>query len=246
MRFFQICLFVLCISACRPEKYTLHLVGDSTMADKENPETNPEFGWGQLLPDFFDNSVVVVNHAKNGRSTKSFIDEGRWQKVLDELEEGDYVFVQFGHNDQKVKNPKRYTNAYSGYRSNLERMIREVKSKGATPVIFSSIVRRNFNEFGVLEDTHEAYPFVARAVAQEMNVPFVDMQVASEKLVNELGDEESKKLYLWIEPGKNDYLPDGIQDNTHFSEKGANEMCRLAIQEMKKYRFNFLKHSKIQ
>ncbi|SMD32288.1 Lysophospholipase L1 [Reichenbachiella faecimaris] len=244
MRFFQICLLVVCLSACQPEEYTLHLVGDSTMADKDNPETNPEFGWGQVLPKCFDDQVTVVNHAKNGRSTKSFINEGRWQKVVEELDAGDYVFIQFGHNDQKVQHPKRYTNPYSGYRFNLEKMIRETKSKGAIPVMFSSIVRRNFNEHGVLEDTHGAYPFVARSVASEMNVPFVDMQVVTENLVNQLGEEPSKELYLWIEPGTNEYYPDGKHDNTHFSKKGAIKMCQLVIEEIKKYRFNFLENLK--
>lgn len=244
MRFFQICFLVLCLCACQPKEYTLHLVGDSTMADKENPEFNPEFGWGQVLPEFFDGNVTIVNHAKNGRSTKSFIEEGRWQQVMDDLNVGDYVFIQFGHNDQKTNKPERYANAYSGYRANLEKMITEVKAAGATPIIFSSIVRRNFNADGVLEDTHGAYPFVARTIAKEMSVPFVDMQVSSEKLVNELGDEPSKALYFWVPANTNDYFPKGKQDNTHFSKQGAQAMCQLALDEMKKYRFNFLNHLK--
>lgn len=242
MRFFQVCLLVVCLSACQPEEYILHLVGDSTMADKENPDINPEFGWGQVLPEFFDSKVTILNYAKNGRSTKSFIDEGRWQKVLEELKSGDFVFIQFGHNDQKINNPRRYTNPYSSYRANLEKMIEDTRSREANPVLFSSIVRRKFNESGVLEDTHGAYPYVARSTALEMKVPFIDMQVATEKLVNDLGAEPSKELYLWIESGDSDYFPEGKQDNTHFSKKGALEMCKLAIEEMKKHEFNFLKH----
>lgn len=244
MRFFQICFLVLCLSACQPEEYTLHLVGDSTMADKVDPAINPEHGWGQVLPEFFDDKVRIVNHAKNGRSTRSFIAEGRWQEVMDQVQPGDYVCIQFGHNDQKVTNPLRYTSPYAGYRTNLEKMIKETKAKSAYPIIFSSIVRRKFNEEGVLVDTHGPYPYVARLTAKEQNVPFVDMQVATEKFVEGLGDAASKKIYLWIAPGTNDYLPEGIQDNTHFSNQGAKEMCRLAISEMEKHDFEFLKYLK--
>ena len=214
-------------------KITIHMIGDSTMANKPNPETNPERGWGQILGVFFDENVSIKNAARNGRSTKSFIEEGLWDAVLKEVKAGDYVFIQFGHNDQKNQDPKRYTNPYTGYRRNMVKYVTETRAKGGIPVLFSSIVRRNFNEFGVLEDTHGVYPFIVRDVADKLNVPFVDLQLKSEDLVLSLGQEKSKELYMWIEPGKYEMYPKGRQDNTHFTEKGATEMSRLAVEGLK-------------
>lgn len=212
---------------------TVFLIGDSTMSDKPNPETNPERGWGQMLPLFFGDSVTVKNHAVNGRSTKSFIAEGRWQTVLDLLKAGDYVFIQFGHNDQKNQDSTRFTNPYTGYRRNLERFVNETRAKSAHAVILSSIVRRNFNEFGVLEDTHGPYPFVAREVAQEMNVPFVDLQLLTEDMVLEAGVDGSKELYMWVSPGEYERYPEGKEDNSHLSVLGATEVARRAAMALK-------------
>lgn len=209
---------------------TIYLVGDSTMSDKPDPEINPERGWGQMLPMFFNEQTHIHNFAVNGRSTKSFIDEGKWDAVLEQLQPGDYVFIQFGHNDQKSADPRRFTNPYTAYRRNLIRYVRDSRNKGAVPVLFTSIVRRKFNETGTLEDTHGVYPFVVRDVARELNVPFVDLQLKSEDLVIALGPEASKKLYLWVEPGVYEKLPEGKQDDTHFQEKGATEMARLAVE----------------
>ncbi|MEC8884315.1 MAG: rhamnogalacturonan acetylesterase, partial [Bacteroidota bacterium] len=140
------------------EKPTLYLIGDSTMADKKNPEENPEHGWGQVLPELLNDAIEVSNHAVNGRSSKSFITEGRWETVLETLKKGDFVFIQFGHNDQKFKDSTRYTNPFTQYRYNLERYVKETREAGATPILMSSIVRRKFNEHGTLEDTHGNYP----------------------------------------------------------------------------------------
>ncbi len=116
-------LFSLSINA----QTKLYLIGDSTMSDKRDPELNPETGWGQVLPQFFNDHISIENHAVNGRSTKSFIDEGRWQKVYQKLQEGDYVFIQFGHNDQKANSPKRFTNPTTAYRSNLTFFINQTR-----------------------------------------------------------------------------------------------------------------------
>ena len=225
---------VACVTVTTVQATTIHLIGDSTMADKSEPETNPEFGWGQVLQDYFDaNQVTVINYALNGRSSKSFIGEGHWDKVLAALQPGDYVFIQFGHNDQKYKSPDRYTNPYTGYRANLVKYVEESLGKGATPVLFTSIVRRNFNEQGTLVDTHGAYPFVVRDVARDTKVAFVDMQWKSEQLVASLGVERSKELYLWLRPGQNERFPEGREDNTHFCKKGAMAMAGLAIEGLR-------------
>lgn len=225
-------------------RVAIHLIGDSTMADKPDPDRNPERGWGQVLPSFFTERVSVKNHAVNGRSTKSFIREGRWDSVLVQLRKGDYVFIQFGHNDAKITDSTRYTNPYTGYRRNLIRFVSEARSRGARPVLFSPIVRRKFNENGTLEDAHGAYPFVMREVARELHVPFVDMQLMSEDLVLALGPERSKELYLWVNPGEYDMYPEGKQDNTHFTQKGAIEMARLAVQGLKELDLDIIKYLK--
>ena len=225
-------------------KTTIHMIVDSTMANKPNPDTNSERGWGQILGVFFDENVSIKNAARNGRSTKSFIEEGLWDAVLKEVKAGDYVFIQFGHNDQKNQDPKRYTNPYTGYRRNMVKYVTETRAKGGIPVLFSSIVRRNFNEFGVLEDTHGVYPFIVRDVADKLNVPFVDLQLKSEDLVLSLGQEKSKELYMWIEPGKYEMYPKGRQDNTHFTEKGATEMSRLAVEGLKENKLEITSYLK--
>ena len=206
----------------------VYLVGDSTMADKPTPETNPERGWGQLLPHFFDEHVAIHNNAVNGRSTKSFIDEGKWGAVEHALKPGDYVFIQFGHNDEKVEDSARYAAPYTAYRKNLERFVAEARAKGATPILFTPIVRRKFNAQGTLEDTHGAYPLVVREVARDLNVAFVDLQMLTEDFVRGAGPEGSKKLYVWVAPGESSMYPEGRQDDTHLSVLGATRVAQLA------------------
>ena len=216
--------------ALSQHKTTLFLIGDSTMADKKNPTDNPEYGWGQLLPELMTDDLKIDNHAKNGRSSKSFIDEGLWENVRSLLKEGDYVFIQFGHNDQKIKDSTRYTNPFTQYRANLETFVKETREAKAHPVLFSSIVRRNFNEHGVLVDTHGQYPLVVRMVAESKNVPFVDLQLLTEQLELKYGQKDSKNLHLHLEPGENKYIPEGVHDDTHLSRQGATLVATMALQ----------------
>jgi lysophospholipase L1-like esterase len=232
----MVILITLLLTCNFNNKITVFLIGDSTMSDKPNPEINPERGWGQMLPLFFKENVIIKNFAVNGRSTKSFIDEGRWDSVASEIQKGDYVFIQFGHNDQKIKDSLRFTNPLTAYRYNLMKFVNETRKKGGIPVSFSPIVRRKFNEFGVLIDTHGLYPLVMRQVATELSVPFIDLQFKSENLVLSTGQEKSKEIYLWIESGQNPMYPEGKQDNTHFSVKGATEIAKLAIEGLKENR----------
>jgi acetyl esterase/lipase len=207
----------------------VYMIGDSTMADKPNPDTNPERGWGQLLPQFFDGQVAVHNFAVNGRSTKSFIDEGKWAAVLGKLKNGDYVFVQFAHNDEKSEDTTRYTDPRTTFRRNLERFIGDTRAKGATPVLFTPIVRRKFNVRGSLEDTHGAYSPAIRDVAMAHDVPIIDLQSLTETLVRTAGPEGSKQLYVWVAPGESKMYPEGRQDDTHLSVLGATSVARLAV-----------------
>ncbi len=212
---------------------SIHTIGDSTMADKVNPEENPERGWCQLLPIFLNDKAVVKNHAVNGRSTRSFIQQKRWDSVYYKLNRGDYVFIQFGHNDQKENDSLRYTNPHTAYRHNLIKFVQEAREKGAHPVLFSSIVRRNFNENGTLVDTHGDYPMEVRLVAQEFEVPFIDLQYATEQMEERYGVEASKKLHLHYAPNEIAYYPEGKEDDTHLSIEGATEVARLAVAELK-------------
>lgn len=141
---FFIGILLLC-SAFKADKpvTTIFMIGDSTMANKKLEGKNPERGWGQMLPGFFSDDIRVDNHAVNGRSTKSFIDEGRWEKVRSQIKKGDYVFIQFGHNDEKA-DPKRHTDAGSTFDDNLRKFVLETRAQGGIPVLFNSIVRRNF------------------------------------------------------------------------------------------------------
>ena len=216
------------------KQISIYTIGDSTMADKINPDENPERGWCQVLPQFLNDNVLVKNHAVNGRSTRSFIDEKKWDAVYHQLKKGDYVFIQFGHNDQKKNDPERYTNPTTAYRNNLIKFIKETREKGAIPVLFTSIVRRNFNEEGTLVDTHYMYPFVVRSVANEYMVPLIDLQASTELLEESYGVEASKKLHLHYKPNEILYYPKGKEDNTHLSILGATEVAKLAVLELNK------------
>jgi len=226
------------------KKPTLFLIGDSTMADKENPDKNPEHGWGQMLPTLMTNGIEIQNHAMNGRSSKSFRTEGRWDKVEKQLKKGDYVIIQFGHNDQKLKDSTKFTNPYTQYRANLERYVKETRAKGATPILMTSIVRRNFNENGVLIDTHNAYPLVVRLVADDLKVPFVDMQLLTEQMEIAAGPEKSKKLHLHYKEGEDPYYPKGKEDDTHLSAFGATTVAKLALKSLKTLNLGLEKYIK--
>jgi lysophospholipase L1-like esterase len=211
---------------------TVYLIGDSTMADKPDPAHNPERGWGQALPAYARPGVVVKNHAVNGRSTKSFLDQGRWEAVRAQLHKGDVVFIQFGHNDQKSDDSTRYTAPFTAYRRNLERFVTETRAAGATPVLFSSIVRRQFNAKGVLEDTHGLYPLVVREVARDLRVAFVDLQLRTEELVQRAGPDSSRALYVHTKAGEFPAFPLAREDKTHLSPRGADEVAKLAVTEL--------------
>ncbi|MEL1239790.1 rhamnogalacturonan acetylesterase [Flavobacterium flavipallidum] len=236
--------FLLLTTACFAQKITVYTIGDSTMANKSNPTENPEHGWAQVLQQYFDDKVVIDNRAQNGRSTRSFINEKRWDAILQTLKKGDYVFIQFGHNDEKENKPGVYTNPHTAYRQNLIRFVTEARAKGATPVLFSSIVRRNFNAEGTLVDTHGMYPMEARLVATDYKVPFIDLQYLTELLEESYGIEGSKKLHLHFNAGESAFYKTEKHDDTHLSLLGATEISKLVIAELKKTDLDLKKHIK--
>jgi lysophospholipase L1-like esterase len=234
MRFFFFLILLLPLAAlAQRSPIMVYLAGDSTLAGKALNK-RPETGWGENLQQYFDDQKVKVeNHAQNGRSTKSFIDEGRWQKIVDALKPGDYVFIQFGHNDQKSEDPKRYGEANGGYRDNLIRFVGDVRAKEANPVLLTPVMRRRFNEKGEFYDTHGDYPDAVRRVAGELKVPLIDMHRKSAALLIKFGEAESKKLFLQLAPNEHPNYPKGVEDNTHFSVFGAEQIARLAVEGMK-------------
>ena len=234
-------LFILFAGCSSSKLITVYTIGDSTMANKK-AEVYPETGWGQQFQNYFDSKVRVSNHAVNGRSTKSFIDEGRWKAVCDSLKRGDYVFIQFGHNDEKVDKPAVYTDPETSYRQNLEKYISETRAKGATPVLLTPIVRRKFDESGKLVDTHGKYPGAVREVAANLKVKLIDMQVLTHALISSLGDEPSKKMYLWTAPDLK--FPDGRKDDTHLTVEGAKTFAVLVAEELKKVNLPLSRHVK--
>ena len=250
MKIYSILLLLL-ITSCATinksrKKVNIFTIGDSTMANKPDVGKNPETGWVQVLSPFFTDEVVIHNHAVNGRSTKSFRDRGHWKPVLDSLNKGDYLFIQFGHNDGKETDPARYTNPQTSYRHNMIRYVEEARSKGAIPIILSSIARRKFNKEGVLLDAHGNYTLMARLVAQEMKVPFFDMQYLTEQLEISYGIEGSKKLHLHFAPKEIPYYPDGKDDDTHLSPLGANEVAKLFVNDIKVQNHPLTKYLKIK
>lgn len=221
----------LCLGAkTQPDPITVYLVGDSTMSNKE-VEAYPETGWGMPFPVFFNSSVTVENHARNGRSTRTFLEEGRWDPIVSNLKKGDYVFIQFAHNDE-VPTKEQYTPPKQ-YQANLRKYVTETRDKGARPVLLTPIARRHFDDQGRLKDTHAQYSELMRQVAKELEVPLVDLDKKSQALLKDLGPEKSVFLYNHLEPGQHPNYPEGIEDNTHFSEYGARRMAELALEGMR-------------
>ncbi len=240
-------LTILSLALCLTSSAkTIFTIGDSTMATKNLEGNNQERGWGQMLPAHFDDSLKFENHARNGRSSKSFIDEGLWEKVYNKIEPGDYVIIQFGHNDEKADSA-RHTDAETSFADNLRMFVNQTREKGGIPVICNSIVRRNFstsgdavaaddfrkaelekqeNEQDSLVDTHGKYRDVPRQVAKEMDVRFIDMNRMTHKMVSDLGREKSKEMFMWIDKGVCPACPDGRQDNTHLNVSGARNVAR--------------------
>lgn len=230
---FYILLFCFFSASCFAQKTTLYTIGDSTMANKKDPQRNPEHGWAQVLQPFFTDNLLVVNKAVNGRSTRSFINEKRWDSIYRKLKKGDYVFIEFGHNDQKIEDSTRYTNPHTAYRYNLIKFVKETRAKGATPILLSSITRRNFNEKGVLVPTHGDYPLETRLVAQEYKVPFIDLEYQTELLERSYGPEKSKELHLHFKAGESPYYDKDKSDDTHLSLLGATKIAQIVIDELK-------------
>jgi len=211
----------------------LHLVGDSTMADKVNL-AYPERGWGQLLPEFMLPELSIINHAANGRSTLRFLNEGRWQLLVTELKPGDYVLIQFGHNDQKQDDPSRYAAADSAYPQLLRRFIAEVRAKDAIPMLATPICRRSFDDKGQLENNLATYADAMRKVAAREKVTLFDLNAQSCADISRFGLAASQAYFIQVPAGLYQKFPDGKTDNTHLTTQGASWIAQLFVRELKK------------
>ncbi len=243
--FFIVALTLVLFSFAPASERPVHIfmIGDSTMANKK-PEALPETGWGQVLPEFFNmDSVVIDNHAVNGRSSKSFLGENRWEPVISQVQAGDYVIIQFGHNDQK-EDEARHTDPFTTYTENLLKYIKETRAKGGIPIICTSIVRRHFDEKGKLEDSHKDYLKAVKKIAKKEKVLFLDLEAKTREVVEDMGPDESKYLYVFVKPGVYPNRPEGKEDNTHLSQLGAHTVAKLAVDEMKELEIPFVKYLK--
>jgi lysophospholipase L1-like esterase len=203
---------------------TLWLAGDSLVCSYGD-ERAPRTGWGQTFGLFFQEPVIVRNEAVSGRSTKSFINDGLLAKILENIKPQDYLFIQFSHNDEKPE-PHRRTDPNTDFKANLLKYIRETRAALATPVLCTPVERRNFSN-GKIIPSHGEYPEVMRTVAKKTNTLLIDITEKSTKLYEELGEEESKKIFLHFEKNEQPNYPDGVADNTHLHYFGALEICKL-------------------
>jgi lysophospholipase L1-like esterase len=224
-------LFLTAFAMPEKKKITIWLCGDSTMSIKEQ-KAYPETGWGMPFVYFWDSSVTVVNKAKNGRSTKSFRNEGLWQQILDESSAGDYVFIQFGHNDEVPTKANATTE--TEFSANLSRFISEARSKKINSILLTPVARRKFDSTGKIIGTHDVYSQIVRDVAAKENVLLIDMDKNGQQLYQQMGVENSKFLFLQLKPGEHPNYPEGKEDNTHFCELGARLIAQLVLAEIKK------------
>lgn len=201
---------------------TLYIAGDSTAAQKY-ADAAPETGWGMALPFFLHKDGPVANHAVNGRSSKSFVDEGRLDVILGAIRPGEFLLIQFAHNDEKATDPARYTEPWTTYQDYLRLYMDGARARGARPVLATAVERRRFDAEGNAVPTHGDYPAAMRALAQEERVALLDIQALSLALWQRLGVEETKKYFNWTATE---------QDNTHFNPPGAIAVARLVAREL--------------
>ncbi|MCM1189300.1 MAG: rhamnogalacturonan acetylesterase [bacterium] len=214
----------------------MHIIfwaGDSTVQTNDC-ETYPQAGIGQLFSIFLKEGYRVENHARNGRSTKSFIDEGRLAAIGERIGEGDFLFIQFGHNDEKKEDPTRYTDPASTFQENLGRFIETARSRKAFPLLITPLERRTFQEDGQLSPgAHGEYVEAMKQTARRLEVPLVDLNAMSRAYLKELGEEKSRRLYLYYEAGLYAGHPEASRDNTHLRYEGAAEYGGMIAEGLK-------------
>jgi lysophospholipase L1-like esterase len=213
----------------RPPRPAIYVAGDSTAATYATADV-PRAGWGQALPVFLRPEITVVNGALSGASSKSFADLGRLQLILDAIRPGDLLLISFGHNDEKIDDPARYTEPWSTFQEHLRLYLDGARARHAHPVLVTPVERRRFTADGVAYLSHGEYPDAMRALAAGTGTPLIDLTALSFDLWGKLGPEATKDYFLQLAPGESPNYPDGVADNTHFQAHGAIEVARLVAQ----------------
>lgn len=231
---FIICLFAfMAFSYGGKKKIRIWMIGDSTMCPYESNRA-PLTGWGMPFANFFDSTVKIENKARGGRSTRTFISENRWQPIVDSLREGDYVLIQFGHNDEakEEKYKERYTSV-PDYKTNLIKFITESRAKKAIPVLITPVTRMRFDKEGKALETHTEYSAAVWEIGKAYQVPVIDLDAKSRNLLQQFGPEYSKMFFMQLDSLQNPNYPAGQKDNTHFNEFGARRMAELVLAEIR-------------
>lgn len=229
-------LLLMAFTLSPPPKIKVYLIGDSTMClytAKQFPIT----GWGMPFANYFDVSVTIDNRARGGRSTRTFLAEGRWKPVADSLNAGDYVLMQFGHNDE-AKEPQ-YADRYTpvpDYKANLTKFILETRAKNAIPILITPVSRRSFEKDGKAKETHVEYSKAVFEVGEQYNVPVIDLDKMSRDYYQQLGPDRSKLLFMELDSAEHPNYPLGRHDNTHFNEYGARKMAEFILNDLKQKR----------
>lgn len=221
------------ISFRQPGPIKVYLIGDSTVSWYNKTEF-PINGWGMPFANYFDNSVVVVNRAKPGRSTRTFLADNRWKPIADSLNAGDYVLIQFGHNDEgdSVKYKDRFT-PVPDYKKNLIKFITETRAKGGNPILVTPVSRRKFDKDGNAQETHKPYTAAVFEVGEAYHVPVIDLDAKSRALYQQLGEVRTKLLFMELDSAEHPNYPVGRHDGTHFNGYGARKIAELVLNDLK-------------
>ena len=225
------------IAVCCTAQTTIFVAGDSTAANYSKARA-PMTGWAQVLNHYTVKGVRVENRAAGGRSTKTFRTEKRWDKILNELKPGDFVMIQFGHNDQKKDKADIYAAAETDYRNNLKRFIAEVRAKKANPVLLTSVSRRLFNKQGKLIQSLGKYPQVTREVGKETGTPVIDANKLTMDWLSKAGPDASTAFFTHVKPGEFPGYPKGAKDNSHFRDKGAEAVAKMIAEDAKRQKLD--------
>ncbi len=216
---------------------TIFLCGNSTVVDQDN---EPWASWGQMITRFLNDKVCVANYAESGESANTFIAAGRLKKALSQMKAGDFIFMEFGHNDQKQKGPGK--GAYYSYMTSLKTFVDEARAKGAYPVLVTPTQRRSFGENGKIRDTHENYPEAMRWLAAKENIPLIDLNEMTRTLYEAMGEKESMHAFVHYPAGSYPGQTKDFADNTHFNPYGAYEISKCIIEGMKKVNLPLIKY----
>ena len=211
----------------------LIFIGDSLMQYNDE-STYPQTGWPQTLKDFIKDGIKVLNFAHNGASTKSIQDLGYYSNAINSIEKGDYVFISFGHNDEKVQSPERYTRPFNEYQDNLRKFIDEARERGATPILLTPIYRRHFKDGVIVDGVFGEYPKAMKEVAKEKDVYLIDTTTLVKSFYSKVGDEASKRFVMNFAPGLYENYPEGKEDNTHLRPEGAKLIDTIVLKQLVK------------